>query len=774
MDPANQNGGALDSAAQPNQRPKLTELPVAAASFRLGVACSGGGIRSAAFNLGALQALQEDGLFDRVEYLAAVSGGNYIASAMAITAARSDDDALATSPVWSRGSPEEAHLRRHTDYLAPGLQGRLWLAVNVMYGFVLNLTPFVLSAFVAGRLGGIALRWLLGASAGEVLWNASGARSRAVGIVMLAVPATILVASLGLVLWQRLADGRNAGDDAEELRSRWGASMFGAALASLLAVTLLPTMVGLYGSGSRWVVDVVFAQGSDSFEKSGTARVAVASLWSALAMALAAVALLLSRHGRARMLMLAFAWVGALGMPGIPFVSSFEYSTAHGSRLPRDLLELVAATAAIAAMAVLVHNRRYSMHLFYRERLSSAYALERSLDDEGRPVSRTSPYAKPVRLSEVGSTITARTESLGRPLMPALVVCCAVNVSAHEAPLGRFAGSFTFEPDLSGSPLLGYYDTERIEEGGLVPGTGLTLPSMMAISGAALSPMMGRFTNPALRFLLALSNVRLGVWIPNPGAAPVEVNTTRGGVHRLVAKVRAGWYEPGAWYVLHEALGRTGRKAGSLKPARRAGLQHGRRRHTRRSVTESRFIYVSDGGHFENLGLVELLRRRCTHIICLDAGLDADRSAPDIGRAIAIARSDLGVEIYLDPRPTLESSDGYAESMIAKGTLRYPDGPPEGTLVLARAVLTDSSSWDLKAVARHDRRFPRHSTMQQIFSDEIFQAYRTLGYQAGLASVTSLNLAPVAAANGAAGTAPPPHVAGTDSSRVAADAAPTV
>ena len=46
----------------------------------LGLAFSGGGLRSATINLGVLQGLQEKGLLRKVDYLSCVSGGSYIGS----------------------------------------------------------------------------------------------------------------------------------------------------------------------------------------------------------------------------------------------------------------------------------------------------------------------------------------------------------------------------------------------------------------------------------------------------------------------------------------------------------------------------------------------------------------------------------------------------------------------------------------------------------------------------------------------------------------------
>jgi hypothetical protein len=432
----------------------------------------------------------------------------------------------------------------------------------------------------------------------------------------------------------------------------------------------------------------------------------------ALALALAVLALFVSRRSKAPGLSLVAA-LGASGLLLLPFVSSFEFAIVNPVG-PGVLWEPALAMIVLALMGVFVHNRRYSMHLFYRERLCTAYVVARHRNGTAAPL----PYGKLIWLSKVGRPVDPASSDAECRRVPRLVVCCAVNVTSHEAPIGRLAGSFTFEANRSGSPLLGYRATSDFEQDGAVRGTAMTLPAMMAVSGAALSPLMGRFTHPVLRFLMALTNVRLGVWIPNPVTPPPvplagdEVSWWR----RTGSTIAAGWREPGALYVWREAIGTTG--------------------------SRRRFIYVSDGGHFENLGLVELVRRRCTHILCFDASLDTNGNALDIGRAIALARADLGAEIELDPTPTLIHEGGWSPSMAATGRVRYPDGQV-ATLILTRAVLTESASWDLRSFSKRDRLFPNHSTRQQLFTDEQFQAYRALGHQGGVESVARLNLPPV-------------------------------
>ena len=299
---------------------------------------------------------------------------------------------------------------------------------------------------------------------------------------------------------------------------------------------------------------------------------------------------------------------------------------------------------------------------------------------------------------------------------PPLFAWVNVNVTSDEVPVGRFAESFTFTHAKSGGPRFTYQDTTRFEESRGPKGTALTLPSIMAVSGAALAPLMGRFTFPPLRLLMALTNVRLGVWVRNPRHPSFDARPERphGRLGRLWASVVEGWREPGALYVLREAIG---------------GL----------TLTKRRFIYLTDGGHWENLGLVELLRRRCTQILCFDASTDADGAATDIGRAIALARSELGADIVLDPAPTMPRDGTHSADLAVLGEVRYPDGD-KARLVYAKAALTEDLSWDLRSFHHRDGRFPHHSLSRQIFTDEQFEAYRSLGHAAGRRAAAVLNL----------------------------------
>jgi rhodanese-related sulfurtransferase len=151
---------------------------------------------------------------------------------------------------------------------------------------------------------------------------------------------------------------------------------------------------------------------------------------------------------------------------------------------------------------------------------------------------------------------------------------------------------------------------------------------------------------------------------------------------------------------------------------------------------------VSDGGHYENLGLVELLRRGCTRVFCLDAS--GGSVGGELGDAVALARSELGVKVDLDPTPlNPEGEPPTAKQDTVSGTLTYPDGT-KGTIVYARNVISPGEPWDIRAHQLKDPRFPHDSTLDQLYTDQKFESYRALGAEAGAhAAARMAELAPM-------------------------------
>ncbi len=273
--------------------------------------------------------------------------------------------------------------------------------------------------------------------------------------------------------------------------------------------------------------------------------------------------------------------------------------------------------------------------------------------------------------------------------------------------------SFTFSPYALGGPLVGGVSTEDFEK--YIPDTrhrDFTLIAAVAMSGAALSPSMGKMTRRPLTFLLALSNIRLGVWVPNPRRLEDWQST------RTTGKRRRWVPRPRPSYLVRELL----------------GLNN----------VNAKFLYVTDGGHYENLGLVELLRRGCANIYCFDASGGRPGTFGTLGDAIALARSELNVEITIDPTPLVPDPNGprqLAEKDCVSGTIAFDDGT-RGRLIYARTVVTKDAPWDVQAYHATDAKFPNDPTADQLYTDQKFEAYRALGYLAGRNAITLMDETP--------------------------------
>ena len=143
-------------------------------------------------------------------------------------------------------------------------------------------------------------------------------------------------------------------------------------------------------------------------------------------------------------------------------------------------------------------------------------------------------------------------------------------------------------------------------------------------------------------------------------------------------------------------------------------------------------VNLTDGGHIENLGVVELLRRRCRLIIAGDAGADPAHTLKDLETIIEIAKDLFGAIIEIDPAPLRLSKFGRTSAHHLFGTIKYPplfqgqDGHV-GYLLYIKACLTGDESESVSNYAREHSKFPHESTADQFFSTEQFEAYRELG-----------------------------------------------
>jgi hypothetical protein len=328
---------------------------------------------------------------------------------------------------------------------------------------------------------------------------------------------------------------------------------------------------------------------------------------------------------------------------------------------------------------------RFSMNALYKNRLVRCYLGATRNPRHPQPFIGFDPDDDTVYLKSIDPS-----EGYTGPY---LIVNTALNLvsSKNLAWQQRKAASFMFTSQYSG------FETDCADGTRLSAFTStkeykapLTLGTAMAISGAAASPNMGFHSSPALSFLMTVFNVRLGRWIGNPRYSSEGTRTG------------PPW---GLFYLVNELLGITN--------------------------DESSYVYVSDGGHFENLGIYELVRRKCRFIIACDAGEDRGLKFGDLGNAIEKCRTDFGVDIEIDiERLRLQKDTGKSDWHCAIGTIHYErvdSNLTSGTLVYLKSSLTGDEPTDVQRYAAQCPAFPHQTTADQWFTESQFESYRALG-----------------------------------------------
>jgi hypothetical protein len=271
----------------------------------------------------------------------------------------------------------------------------------------------------------------------------------------------------------------------------------------------------------------------------------------------------------------------------------------------------------------------------------------------------------------------------------------------------RKAESFTVTALHSGAHRVGY--RKSMDYGG---DDGISMGTAFAVSGAAASSNMGYYTSsPLISILLTFFNVRLGWWLGNPGLQGSRLYTPYG---RYGRKLQA------------EGLNRIYRRASpvfSIMPIFYEAL----------GLTDDqhKYVYLSDGGHFENLALYEMVLRRCNLIVLSDGAADPDYEFSDLGNAVRKIRIDLGIRIEFDQMPIFKEKpkDGGGYWSIAR--IRYSDvdgdDTADGVLIYIKPAVYFDEPQDICNYKRQFPDFPHETTADQFFDEPQFESHRALG-----------------------------------------------
>jgi hypothetical protein len=376
------------------------------------------------------------------------------------------------------------------------------------------------------------------------------------------------------------------------------------------------------------------------------------------------------------------------------------------------LLLILAGTAALFGWRIDINE--FSLHAFYRDRLARCYAG--GSDPDRRPNRFTGFAAADKRLRLIDLLPAAFSHAPAdllpydadiKPKLPTYqgpfpIFCTTLNLSFGEdlAYQERKGTSFAFTPLYCGYDV-GWTeaDGKRVQFNGYVPTLnyayydgGPRIATAVAASGAAVSPNWGYHSSPTMAFLLTIFNVRLGLWIRNPRRKRF-----------LLPRFNDNPSSPafGLFYLLAELFGMVNDAAA--------------------------FVYLTDGGHFENMGLYELVRRHCMTIVICDAEQDGGLNFEGIGMAIRKCRIDCGAEINLDlSKLELTGTPPVSPCHSVMGTIHYPSGAV-GRILYIKTAFTNGLPADLINFHKQHHAFPNDTTMNQWFTESQFESYRRLG-----------------------------------------------
>ena len=203
-----------------------------------------------------------------------------------------------------------------------------------------------------------------------------------------------------------------------------------------------------------------------------------------------------------------------------------------------------------------------------------------------------------------------------------------------------------------------------------------------------------------MSLVLTLFNIRLGLWIRRPSSSS------------FTNILKPTPYFPNLWY-------------GPFFRGYRA---------------RSKFVEISDGGHFENLGVYELVRRRVDLIIALDGEADQSAALPALVNLSRRIEEDFGAKLTFDSdidqimpfeseKARYPNDAKFSDLPCVQATIRYADEPNRTTtLIYVKATLIDEAPFFARGYRAQNPDYPNESTANQFYNPEQFDAYRELGF----------------------------------------------
>ncbi len=456
-----------DEAEEVHARRKNCGINDSSNQNAVGLALSGGGIRSGTFSLGVVQVLAAKKLLTHIDFLSTVSGGGYVGSFLTERLGNGATQAEVAAPLGPDPEPVR-YLRQNAKFLAARSLKQSWSMVTAtLAGMVLNWSAPLLVIALVAFLVTVGLK---GPSSKANEWS----------IVMLTTAASALIC---LITYGAF------------LRTRMRlAHKVGAILASILALLVL--------GGFSWGVTIGYEKlfsAPPAWKSSGTVVALLTALVTAAPAIIRFVPVLKNPRAR-RIVLTILLWIAGLIVPVIAIIVFYAFCRVASHPFsflpdiapsPNGWIVLLVFIAILFTTAMFLNINLTSPHRLYRNGLARTFVRQA----ENAP---NSP------LNEINKTQTA----------PYHILNAALNVpnTMNPAVRDRRCDFFSFSKHWTGAPSTRYFKTELWDAND----QPLDLATAMAISGAAFSSYMGLGSIPTLTALLTFLNVRLGFWIRRP------------------------------------------------------------------------------------------------------------------------------------------------------------------------------------------------------------------------------------------------------------------
>ncbi len=645
------------------KRRESADIPPNDAKARTALCLSGGGIRSAVFGLGFIQALQKHDRLRFVDYLSTVSGGSYIGAcytwcrAMGIKypfgSSRKDHKTVAGGDIVN-------HLRTHSNYLAPGggidywsfaaaILGGSAVSLAVILPLILLFVYFMSSIHIQTDAFSISNRLQ------ENLGGTDGFR------IMFALGLTVLAFFVLRIFVFALLTGFRTIREAfwnERFRNANGIILFvGVCLLAGGSLSICYDFIStLTKTHKEWTMIALTVPGAVGL---------VFAIWSGHKK--------VKQKNRNTTLLNVGFYLTLYSM----FLWAYHFTAVNTDILLPFLLGALVFSLILAAVADINH---VSMHRYYRNRIMDAYMPGFFKNKDRKKISPDSFY-----LSDIETNSDAPYHIINATIQ---------TVDSNNPVLKERSGeSFIFSPEYCGSEHTQWIKTKDYLN------NSMNLATATAISSAAVDTNTSITRSRPLSFIMSLFNLRLGYWTFNPKNYNSRFKIF---LNRIIT-INISWYSS----LFADLLG--------------FGLNEKRK-----------IIHLTDGGHYDMLGLYEMIRRRCAHIVVVDAGNDSARTYHDLARVIAMVRADFGVEIKgldlskLEPDPVT----GISEKPFAVCEIDY-DHEEKGILYYIKPSIINGLPPDVISYFKAHPSFPQQSIADQFFDEIQYEAYRELGYCTG-------------------------------------------